>query len=111
MNRYKMLMDAYCDQNVSITVSYDPSEVGEMVDWLYANWDSYVAMSFLFRNDVTKTAKDLGFAYLPQETVTREVFDSYVSGLRPVDVDPIESAGFSGLSDAAECEGGACPVR
>lgn len=111
MNRYNMLMDAYCDQNVSITVSYDPSEVGEMVDWLYANWDSYVAMSFLFRNDVTKTAKDLGFAYLPQETVTREVFDSYVSGLRPVDVDPIESAGFSGLSDAAECEGGACPVR
>lgn len=110
MARYKMLMDAYCDQNVSITVSYDPSEVKDMVDWLHANWDSYVAMSFLFRNDVTKTARDLGFAYLPQETVTREEFDAYTSNLRPVDAD-IDAAGFSGLSDAAECEGGACPVR
>lgn len=110
MNRYKMLMESYCDQNVSITVSYDPSEIKDMVEWIYANWDSYVAMSFLFRNDVTKTAKDLGFAYLPQETVTREAFDSYVSSLKPVDVD-VDSAGFSGLASAEECPGGACPIR
>lgn len=110
MERYRMLMDAYCDQNVSITVSYDPSEIKDMVDWIHANWDSYVAMSFLFRNDVTKSAKDLGFAYLPQETVTRDDFEAYVGGLKPVDTD-VDSAGFSGLSDAAECEGGACPVR
>jgi len=110
MNRYKMLMDNYCDQNVSITVSYDPSEVREIVDWLYNNWDSYVAMSFLFRNDVTKTAKDLGFAYLPQETVTEDVYNEYASRLKPVDLNG-NGVGFSGLSDEADCLTGACPIR
>lgn len=105
---YKMLMDNYCQQNVSCTISYSPDETTEIVDWLYQNWDSYVAVSFLFRNDPSKTAKDLGYPYLPQEVTTKEEFDAYVSRLLPVNID--EANSFEELTDS-DCATGACPVR
>lgn len=105
---YKMLMDNYCHQNVSCTISYSVDETDEIVDWLYTNWDSYVAVSFLFRNDPSKSAKDLGYPYLPQEVTTKEVYDAYVSKLLPVDIDSANS--FEELADA-DCATGACPIR
>jgi ribonucleoside-triphosphate reductase len=105
---YKMLMDNYCQQNVSCTISYDPSETDEIVSWLYNNWDSYVAVSFLFRNDPSKTAKDLGYPYLPQEVTTREEYENYIQRLLPVDIDSANS--FEELTDQ-DCATGACPIR
>lgn len=107
LNRYKMLMENYCQQNVSCTVSYDIHETEDIVNWLYNNWDSYVAVSFLFRNDPTKTAADLGYPYLPQEVVTKEMYEEYASKLLPIELDaqhfdtPLED----------DCAGGACPIR
>ena len=105
---YGMLQTTWCEQNVSNTVSYDPSEVPAIIDWLLENWDCYVGVSFLFRNDPTKNAEDLGYAYLPQEVVTKEVFDAYQLSLKEID--------YSGIDirddDLAEsCATGACPVR
>jgi ribonucleoside-triphosphate reductase len=112
LERYRMLMDSWCDQNVSITVSYDPSEVPAMVKWFDRHWDSYVAAAFLFRNDPTKTAKDLGFAYLPQVIVNRQEYDAYTANLKPVDIEGVESQGIFEVDSAvAECSGGACPVK
>jgi ribonucleoside-triphosphate reductase len=108
LNTYKMLMDNYCQQNVSCTISYSVDETQEIVDWLYQNWDSYVAVSFLFRNDPSKTAADLGYPYLPQEVTTREEYEAYVNRLMPVNIDDANS--FDELSDA-DCATGACPVR
>lgn len=105
---YKMLMDNYCQQNVSCTISYSPDETEDIVDWLYQNWDSYVAVSFLFRNDPSKTAKDLGYPYLPQEVTTRENYEEYVRQLLPVNVE--ESNSFDEILDQ-DCATGACPVR
>ena len=108
LETYKMLMDNFCQQNVSCTISYSVDETHEIVDWLYNNWDSYVAVSFLFRNDPSKTAKDLGYPYLPQEVTTKEEYEKYVSQLREVDIDNANS--FDELSDA-DCATGACPIR
>lgn len=108
LETYKMLMDSYCQQNVSCTISYDTSETEEIVDWLDKNWDNYVAVSFLFRNDPTKTAKDLGHPYLPQEVVTKEEYEEYASKLLPVDIDSANS--FEELSDV-DCATGACPIK
>jgi ribonucleoside-triphosphate reductase len=107
LERYKMLMQTWCQQNVSATISYDASEVPAIIDWLLLNWDNYVGVSFLFRNDPTKTAKDLGYLYLPQEVVTKEVFDEYVARLVPFEVDDTI------VSDELEeeCAGGMCPTR
>lgn len=108
LERYRLFLDTWCEQNVSVTVSYSKEEVPQIVEWLEENWDSYVAVSFLFRNDPSKSARDLGFDYLPQEVVTKAQYDEYVAKIKDVDFedigvrdDPIES----------DCVGGACPVR
>ena len=109
LERYKMLMQNWCQQNVSCTVSYSPEEVPAIIDWLLENWDNYVGVSFLLRADPTKTAKDLGYLYLPQEVVTKEVYEQYVSQLKPLVLDD-DANSFEELRDN-ECTGGACPIR
>jgi len=108
LNRYKLMMDHYVDHNCSVTISYDVSEVPLIIDWILDNWDTYVGVSFIYRNDPTKTAEDLGYAYLPQEVVSEEVYHSYVSTLMPVDLTALTST--DDLSDEA-CSTGACPIR
>jgi adenosylcobalamin-dependent ribonucleoside-triphosphate reductase len=108
LERYKMLMVNWCQQNVSATISYSPEEVPAIVDWLLENWDNYVGVSFLFRADPTKSAKDLGYLYLPQEVVTKEAHDSYVAQLQPL---ILEDHNSSEELREMECVGGACPIK
>ena len=108
LNRYKMMMDHYVEQNCSVTSSYDHSEVEDIVDWLLNNWDSYVGVSFILRADPSKTAADLGYLYLPQEVTTKEIHDAYVATLLPVDIEASNS--FDEIMDD-ECATGACPIR
>lgn len=108
LERYKMLQNSWCHQNVSCTISYDETEVQAIIDWLLENWDSYVGVSFLFRADPTKTAADLGYPYLPQEVVTEKVFREYVSRLTPINLDDNNS--FEELQEEG-CAGGVCPIR
>lgn len=107
LERYKMMVENYVDHNCSVTVSYDPSEKDAIVEWLLENWDSYVGVSFIFRNDPTKTAEDLGYPYLPQEVVDQETFESYASQLLPIDLEAANS--LEELDEA--CSTGACPIR
>jgi ribonucleoside-triphosphate reductase len=111
LNRYKLLMDNYVEQNCSVTVSYDPSEVDAIIDWLLHNWDHYVGVSFLLRADPLKTAEDLGFPYLPQQPVSKAVFDAYVAQLKPIDLDQVAAQSEDEVDMGSECAGGACPVR
>ena len=108
LERYKMLMNNWCQQNVSATISYSVDEVDQIVDWLLDNWDVYVGVSFLFRADPTLTAKDLGYLYLPQEVVTKEVFDEYSANIQPLEIDRANS--FDEIQ-GEECATGACPIR
>ena len=108
LNRYKMLMDHYVEQNCSVTISYSPDEAKAIVDWLLNNWDSYVGVSFILRNDASKTAADLGYLYLPQEVTTKELHDAYVATLNPIDLDASNTLEEL-LED--ECASGACPIR
>ena len=108
LERYKLMMDNYVDHNCSVTISYDPEEVPEIIEWILTNWDTYVGVSFIYRNDPTKTAKDLGYAYLPQEVVTEETYRKYVATLGEVDLDGTNT--FDELTDEG-CATGACPIR
>ena len=104
-------MNNYVEQNCSITISYSPNEVPDIIDWLINNWDVYVGVSFILRNDPTKTAKDLGYLYLPQEVVTEEEYQAYVKTLDEIELnDDIGITDFDDLDDE-ECQTGACPVR
>ncbi|MNQ67108.1 Adenosylcobalamin-dependent ribonucleoside-triphosphate reductase [compost metagenome] len=108
LERYKMLMINWCQQNVSATISYSVEEVDGIVDWLLDNWDVYVGVSFLFRADPTKSAKDLGYMYLPQEVVTKERYEEYVANIQPIELDKANDIDAP-IED--ECAGGACPIR
>jgi adenosylcobalamin-dependent ribonucleoside-triphosphate reductase len=109
LERYKMLQDHWCQQNASCTVSYSPDEVPDIIKWLDKNWDSYVGVSFLYRTDPSKTAKDLGYLYLPQEVVTKEEYEEYVSSLLPVNLDD-SSNSFDEIKNE-DCASGMCPIK
>jgi len=108
LERYRMLMQSWCQQNVSATISYGPEEVPAIIDWLLEHWDNYVGVSFLFRADPTKTAEDLGYKYLPQEVTTKAVYEAYTATLQPIKLDQANS-----LDELEEdpCATGACPIR
>jgi ribonucleoside-triphosphate reductase (formate) len=108
LERYKLLQTSWNQQNTSVTISYDPSEVDDIISWLLDNWDCYVGVSFIYRTDPTKTAKDLGYLYLPQEVVTEQAYNEYVANLLPVDLNNTNS--FDELTDA-DCSTGACPIK
>lgn len=109
LERYKLVMENYVDHNCSITVSYDPSEVPGIIDWFMQNWNCFVGVSFLYRNDPTKTAEDLGYDYLPQEVVDEVTYRSYADGLSPINWEGTQSELL--VENAGEECIGACPVR
>jgi ribonucleoside-triphosphate reductase len=112
LNRYKMLMDNYVQHNCSITISYSSDEVPEIIEWFMKNWNSYVGVSFLYRNNASKTAKDLGYPYLPQEVVTKEDYDSYVSTLKEFKLDEEEkNEHFEINVGNTMCINGVCPEK
>jgi len=108
LERYKMLMLNWCQQNVSATISYSVDEVPDIIDWLLDNWDVYVGVSFLFRADPTKSAKDLGYAYLPQAVVTEKEYNEYVANLQEIILDKANDIDAP-LED--DCASGSCPIR
>lgn len=108
LERYKLLQTNWTQQNTSVTISYSPDEVPAIIDWLLLNWDCYVGVSFLYRADPSKTAKDLGYLYLPQEVVTEETYREYVARLKPVELNSV--AGFDEIEQEA-CATGACPIK
>ena len=108
LERYKLLQTSWNQQNTSVTISYDPTEVSDIIDWLLKNWDCYVGVSFIYRTDPTKTAKDLGYLYLPQEVVTEQDYKEYVATLGTINLD--EANSFDEII-GDECATGACPIR
>ena len=110
LNRYLLVMRNYVDHNCSVTISYSKGEVPGIIDWLLENWDDYVAVSFLYRNDPFKTAEDLGYPYLPQQVVDKQTFDTYVRSLKPVNLDNSAQTDME-IDDLDECATGSCPIR
>lgn len=108
LERYKQFQMNWTQQNTSVTIYYDPTEVSGIVDWLMLNWDHYVGVSFLYRTDASKTAEDLGYPYLPQEVVTEETYHKYVASLLPINLDAGNT--LEELQDDG-CAMGVCPVR
>lgn len=108
LNKYKLLQTSWTQQNTSVTISYSPDEVEDIIQWLLNNWDSYVGVSFIYRTDPTKTAQDLGYLYLPQEVVDEHTFKEYAQTLKPVNME--ETNSFEEMFGEG-CATGACPIK
>jgi len=108
LERYKKWQSDYCDQNVSNTIYYRVEERDAIVDWLLDNWDTYVGVSFLPKNDPTVSAKDLGYPYLPQEYVSKENFYEYFNTLNEINWEGTDAD--IEIEDGG-CATGACPIK
>jgi ribonucleoside-triphosphate reductase len=108
LEKYKLLQTSWTQQNSSVTISYDLNEVEDIVQWLLNNWDCYVGVSFIYRTDPTKTAKDLGYLYLPQEIVDEHTYNEYVQTLKEVILDDTNS--FDEII-GEDCSTGMCPIK
>lgn len=105
---YRRWNTKWTDHNSSVTISWDIEELDEIVDWLHRYWHDFVAVSWLRRNDPTKTAKDLGYDYLPQEVRTEADYRAYTAKLTPIDWSKLHGIFDPSMSD---CASGVCPVR
>lgn len=109
LDRYLRWNTLWADHNVSCTISYSPDELDDVADWLDTNWDKgYIATAFLRRTDPTKTAKDLGHPYLPQEVMTEAVFREYEGSLKPLALNRLHGIYDT---DEAGCANGQCAAR
>ena len=108
LEKYKLIQTSWTQQNTSVTISYDLTEVEDIIQWLLNNWDVYVGVSFLYRTDPSMTAKDLGYLYLPQEVVDETSYNNYVQTLLPVDLNDTNS--FDEIV-GDDCTTGSCPIK
>lgn len=109
LERYKRLMTNYVQHNCSITIYFVEKEIAGIVEWLYTNWDNYIGVSFLHRPDPTKSAEELGFAYLPQQPISEEHFNAYVATLSEIDLS--DDTEQDEIGDLGGCTTGACPIK
>lgn len=111
IDRYLRWNNLWADHNVSATISLSREEVPEVARKVYDNWDNgYIATAFLGRTDPTRTAKDLGHPYLPQEVVTEAKFREVERELGEVEWDRFHT-GWYEIGDASDCPTGVCPVK
>lgn len=102
LNICKELQSVWSDNSVSVTVYYRKEELDDIKEWLLTNYnDSLKTVSFLLHNDH-------GFIQAPIEEITEDHYNLLKSRTRT-----ITSASFreEDIELAAECAGGACPIK
>lgn len=105
LETYKMFMENYADHNVSITVHVRNDEWDSVEKWVYDNWDTCVAISFL-------SLDDNFYQLMPYESITEEEYNNFVSKQQKFNPELLldyETSQNSEVEDS--CESGHCPVN
>jgi ribonucleoside-diphosphate reductase alpha chain len=90
--------------NVSTTVTIKPDEWQEVGEWMWANRDSFTALSVLPHSDHT-------YIQAPFEDITKEQYEELVKALHNINLDAVvEFEDGTNLQDQAACAGGACEI-
>lgn len=108
LENYKMFMENYVDHNVSITVTVKDHEWEEVEEWMWNNWDTVVAVSFLPLTDAV-------YPLMPFEACTEEEYLNRKENMKPFipsllqkyETEELEAD----LESDAECSSGACGIR
>ncbi|MCC5910771.1 MAG: ribonucleoside-triphosphate reductase, adenosylcobalamin-dependent [Clostridiaceae bacterium] len=107
LENYKMFMENYVDHNCSITVHVRNHEWEEVEDWIWNNWDTTVAVTFL-------PLEDSFYQLLPYEAIDEVEFNRRVKEMKtfiPSLVSKYEDKEIQIDILDAGCEAGICPIR
>lgn len=108
LENYKKFMEYYVDHNASITVTVRDNEWDDVEEWLWNNWDSCVAISFL-------SLDDSYYPLLPFESCTEEEYINRFNSMKPFDPELIKKYETTQIEIDVEndptCATGACGVR
>lgn len=99
----KRLQTEWSDNAVSCTVYYRKDELAEIKRWLVANYNESVkSVSFLLHSEH-------GFKQAPLEEITKELYDSMMSEIIPME--KLKAVSDKETEMSVECENGVCPVK
>jgi len=107
LENYQMFMEHYVDHNCSITIHVRENEWEEVEEWVWANWNEIMAISFL-------PLDDSFYELLPYESISEEEYKQRLSVMKPFRPSLLQKyeKAESQLDIGTDgCESGACPVR
>jgi len=108
LERYKDIMQTYVDHNASNTIYISKDEVEEVSQWVYDNWDTYIAVSFLPKMDSK-------YEQAPMEEIDEEAYNKLAAQMpdlsdlhaRLTEIEYEMSAG----DELEGCDTNSCPTR
>jgi intein/homing endonuclease len=104
---YKMFQENYTDHNTSITIHVRNNEWEEVEQWMWDNWESVVAVSFL-------SLDDSFYLLMPYESITEEEYNKRLKEMKPFIpslISKYEKEEIETDIGNSECVNGICPVR
>lgn len=109
--RYLMLQKYWTDHNTSITITYGEDEVSELVDCILQEWDNYIGVSFMPRDNSV-------YPLLPEEAITADEYKQRIEelvGKSTVTLYDllVQMENTNAATDLLDddCASGVCPVR
>lgn len=106
LETYKMFMTHYVDHNVSITVHVKPNEWEQIEQYMWDNWDDFVAVSFIPYDDAF-------YDLMPYESISKEKYEEMLDKMPEIDYNRLKGyeSGEDFEIDQSGCEAGICPIR
>jgi adenosylcobalamin-dependent ribonucleoside-triphosphate reductase len=107
LEAYKMFMENYVEHNCSITVHVRDHEWEEVEQWVWDNWDTIVAVTFL-------PLDDSFYQLMPYEAITEEEYNRRIKEMKPFMPSLLKKYEVKEeVLDVGNegCETGICPIR
>ncbi len=97
----------WTEHNPSVTVTYQPDEVIDLIKWVWEHKDYIGGMSFL-------PASDAKYAQMPYEEITREEYEAFAAKFPKIDFSKLwryEEEDYTKASQELACVAGACEIE
>ena len=97
----------WTEHNPSVTVTYQPEEVIDLIKWVWEHRDYIGGMSFL-------PASDAKYAQMPYEEISREEYEKAAAKFPKVDFSKLwryEEEDYTKASQELACVAGACEIE
>lgn len=106
LNYWKQVKVNYTEHNPSVTITYNPDELDDIVDWVYENQLIIGGLSFLPNDNST-------YEQMPYEEITEKEYNKLVSEFPEVDLEELfelEKVDNTNAAQELACVAGHCEI-